>query len=282
MSNRIQGMVLVALCLLMTAGGSAVIAQTATGGDKAGASGPLQVPGTTVAKAATKIVLPAYPDELRSGGVEGAVVVKVSISRDGIVTKAEAILGAERLRPVAATAAGAWTFQRLLKDSVAVEAESSIAFLFSAKDGRISTDGPEGVYSGPLGAVVEIVGGKMTPAASAGGVGVDATAQPVHTRAVPRKIRVSGGVLAGRAVERFHPRGYPDAAKRLGIQGSVDVEIQVSEAGRVLSAKAVSGPLELRDAAVEAARLWTFEPMTAGGFPVQVIGTLTFHFKNRP
>lgn len=94
----------------------------------------------------------------------------------------------------------------------------------------------------------------------------------------PLTQRVSGGVLAGKAIRKVQP-SYPEAAKQADAQGAVVVEVTISTEGVVESARAVSGLPELRDAAVEAARQWTFKPTVLNGEPVRVIGTITFNFR---
>lgn len=93
----------------------------------------------------------------------------------------------------------------------------------------------------------------------------------------PKIVRKSGGVFQGSATKRVAPE-YPRAAKAARIVGSVVVEVAVNEAGKVIAARALSGPDELRGAAVEAARRWKFEPTMLGGEPLKVIGTITFSF----
>ena len=93
----------------------------------------------------------------------------------------------------------------------------------------------------------------------------------------PMMIRKSGGVFQGSATRRVEPQ-YPRDAIAAGISGSVVVELTVDEAGRVISARAISGPVELRGAAVEAAKRWEFRPTSLSGTPVKVIGTIKFNF----
>lgn len=94
---------------------------------------------------------------------------------------------------------------------------------------------------------------------------------------MPRIIRKSGGVLQGSAIKRGAP-SYPSGAKAAGISGTVVVEVTVNEAGKVISARAISGPAELRDASIEAARKWEFQPTMLTKIPVKVIGTISFHY----
>ena len=96
----------------------------------------------------------------------------------------------------------------------------------------------------------------------------------------PKLQRVSGGVLAGAAIERPQP-AFPQMARAAGVEGAVVVEVTVDEAGRVVAARAVSGHPLLRDAAVQAAREWVFTPTELEGEPVRVIGTIMFDFVAR-
>ncbi len=93
----------------------------------------------------------------------------------------------------------------------------------------------------------------------------------------PEPHRVSGGALVGQATSRPQPE-YPEAAKAVGVEGAVGVEVTVDETGHVIAAEAVSGHPLLRSASVEAARKWTFTPTVVDGAPVEVIGTITFNF----
>ncbi|HXU38053.1 MAG TPA: energy transducer TonB [Blastocatellia bacterium] len=93
----------------------------------------------------------------------------------------------------------------------------------------------------------------------------------------PMIIRKSGGVLQGSAIKRVEPR-YPLQARAAGISGSVVVEVTVDEAGKVFAARTISGPPELREVSVSAARGWEFQRTTLSKVPVRVIGTITFNF----
>ncbi len=94
---------------------------------------------------------------------------------------------------------------------------------------------------------------------------------------VPKKINVSGGVLQGSAIKKPAP-AYPPIAKAARAAGAVQVQVTISEDGRVIDAQVVSGHPLLRDAAVQAARQWVFKPTELSGVPVKVQGVLTFNF----
>jgi protein TonB len=84
-------------------------------------------------------------------------------------------------------------------------------------------------------------------------------------------------VLNGKALALPKP-AYPPAAKRNGASGTVVVEVLIDESGKVISARALSGPQPLQAAAVQAARQAKFSPTTLSGQPVQVVGTITYTF----
>ncbi|MCA1629187.1 MAG: energy transducer TonB [Acidobacteria bacterium] len=112
--------------------------------------------------------------------------------------------------------------------------------------------------------------GGEQPSVRLGGTSVVATAQP-------RKTEIRGGVLNGKADKRVQPV-YPAVARAAGATGAVEVEVTVDEGGNVASARAVSGHPLLQQAAVDAARQWTFKPTTLKGEPVKVAGIITFSF----
>jgi hypothetical protein len=90
--------------------------------------------------------------------------------------------------------------------------------------------------------------------------------------------KVSEALLRGRAIFKLNPT-YPANAETVPVFfRSVAVVIVVSEDGRVIQAKAISGHPTLRGPAVEAARKWVFEPSKLNGQPVTVESILTFVF----
>ena len=111
------------------------------------------------------------------------------------------------------------------------------------------------------------------------GVPVDVPIGPIHpAEPPPRVVRQSPGVVPGSAVKKVDPV-YPAAAKASGQSGVVAVEVTISDQGNVTSARALSGPALLRNAAVMAARAWKFKASTLGGVPVTTTTTIVFNFK---
>lgn len=115
---------------------------------------------------------------------------------------------------------------------------------------------------------------------------VDSGVQPVNVKLdseppppapKPMLRPVSGGVLNGTAVN-LPPPTYPEAAKRMRVAGIVSVQVIVDETGKVISAQATTGPVALRDVAVQAALRARFSPTKLSGQPVKVAGLINYKF----
>lgn len=94
---------------------------------------------------------------------------------------------------------------------------------------------------------------------------------------MPSIVRRSEGVLRGSAINRVTPE-YPPLARTARASGDVVVEITISEDGGVISARVISGHPLLQQAALSAAKRWTFKPTLLNNTPVKVTGILTFRF----
>jgi TonB family protein len=87
---------------------------------------------------------------------------------------------------------------------------------------------------------------------------VDAARTPVAR--VPVTVPVPEAAMRDRLL--FHPRPARPAGTR---EGRVRVAILVNREGAVVRARAIGGPTELREAAEEAVRNWTFRPLSYEG-----------------
>lgn len=87
----------------------------------------------------------------------------------------------------------------------------------------------------------------------------------------------SGGVVNGNAINLPKPP-YPQPARMVGAKGNVNIQVMIDEAGKVISAKAVSGHPLLRQVAETAARQATFNPTLLSGKPVKVTGVIVYKF----
>jgi TonB family protein len=94
----------------------------------------------------------------------------------------------------------------------------------------------------------------------------------------PKIIRRSGDVLQNSAISRVRPV-YPEAARSAHVSGPVTVEVTLDEEGNVIAARAISGPDQLKTAAVDAARGWKWMPTRVDRSRVKVVGTITLNFQ---
>jgi TonB family protein len=73
---------------------------------------------------------------------------------------------------------------------------------------------------------------------------------------------------------------YPLPAAQRGLRGVVDLELTVGEDGRVREIKVLTSPCEdLKEAAVNAARGWTFTPAVRDGKPVREVVQIPVVFR---
>jgi protein TonB len=101
--------------------------------------------------------------------------------------------------------------------------------------------------------------------------------KPAATPAQEKVVRLTSMLTQGRVLRRVQPP-YPVIAKQAGIQGSVQVQINISEDGAVTNVTVLSGHPLLRDAALQAAKQWQFIPTELNGQRVRAIGLITFNF----
>jgi TonB family protein len=73
--------------------------------------------------------------------------------------------------------------------------------------------------------------------------------------------------------------GYPEIARRAGVQGVVRLQVRVSKEGRIEVDKVLSGSPTLADAAICAVKQWRVRPFSSAGRPIDVISTVTFNFQ---
>jgi protein TonB len=72
---------------------------------------------------------------------------------------------------------------------------------------------------------------------------------------------------------------YPEAARRAGIEGTVELEVSIDAAGRVAEVEVLRGlPMGLSDAAVDAVRKWTWKPAKSPQGPVASRRTVRIRF----
>ncbi len=91
-------------------------------------------------------------------------------------------------------------------------------------------------------------------------------------------VRISSGVSAGMLLTPIRPV-YPNIAKVARVEGTVIVEAVISRAGTIESLRAVSGPIMLQQAALDAIRAARYRPFRLNGQPTEVQTTITVNFR---
>jgi TonB family protein len=91
-------------------------------------------------------------------------------------------------------------------------------------------------------------------------------------------VQVGGTVKEPKLISSV-PVMYPSVAKNAHVQGDVVVDTQIDKNGNVARMKVTSGPMMLRQAALDAVRKWKYEPSTLDGQPVTVEMLVTVKFR---
>jgi len=191
--------------------------------------------------------------EDEAAGIDGTMKVGMNVDKSGKVTKAFVYVG-----PSWPCSGDLWKRVRAVMQS-AENAVLGYKFL------------PKLVNGEP---VETSLGISLTIGRSARKEESEKAADPNAVR-LPKLIR--GGVVNGKAVYLAQPV-YPAEAKVAGVSGKVSVQILIDEEGRVISAQAVEGPVQIQFAARSAACSSRFSPTKLAGMPVKVSGIVDYNF----
>jgi TonB family protein len=100
------------------------------------------------------------------------------------------------------------------------------------------------------------------------------------------EMRILGGVREDgddflKRVLSAPPPGYPEVARKGGIEGVVRLQVRLKQDGRIEVEKLLDGDTVLADAAIAAVKRWRGKPVAMDGKPVDVISTVKFEFHLR-
>jgi TonB family protein len=196
-------------------------------------------------------VLPIYPTEAQTAGVQGEVRVDLTIDKTGHV---------QEVRVVQSTAASASgpapaTLQALLNEA-AITAARQWAYEPTVLNG----------VTVPV-IVTANVRFVLTPRE---------TSNP-PTPAAPAPVRVGGDIKTPNKTRHIRAE-YPAAAQAARVQGVVIIEVTIDSQGRVSNARILSSIPLLDQAALDAVRQWEYAPTLVNGVAVPVIMTVTVRF----
>jgi len=91
-------------------------------------------------------------------------------------------------------------------------------------------------------------------------------------------VRVSQGVSEKFLIKKAQPK-YPKAAQKVGIQGSVVLQIVIDTNGEVRNLKPVLGDPTLTPAAADAVKQWKYKPYLVDGQRVEMETRVVIAFK---
>jgi len=94
---------------------------------------------------------------------------------------------------------------------------------------------------------------------------------------VPRKVAVSAGVAVSLLKTKIDPV-YPAEALKNHVSGTVVLGAGISTKGSVKALRVICGPASLQQAALDAARQWTYRPFLLNNMPVEVETTINVVF----
>jgi TonB family protein len=93
-----------------------------------------------------------------------------------------------------------------------------------------------------------------------------------------KPIRIGGQVAQSNLTAKLQPV-YPVAAKRAGVQGTVELEITVTKDGIPAELRVLRSPSDdLSESALEAVRQWRYRPTLLNGSPVEVVSTVVVNY----
>ena len=220
------------------------------GDDAAKPTGPVRVSTGTAAGMIISKVDPVYPDEARAAHVQGTVVLRAVISKEGTVEKLNVVSGPPELMVSAIDAVRQWKYKPYLLNGEPTEVSTTININFKLSD-TIAAQGQRPTL-------------------------VEPAPGPVRVYLEPG-IEIRPEELAGNLIRKVEPV-YPAIAKAAHVQGTVVLRTVIAKTGDVVKVEVVSGPPMLTGSAVEAARQWIYKPYLLNGQPTEVETTININF----
>lgn len=97
-------------------------------------------------------------------------------------------------------------------------------------------------------------------------------------KAAQQIVRISQGVSEGMIVKRVQPI-YPAQARQMHLEGTVELQANISQSGGITGVRQLSGSPILGRAAIDAVRQWKYKPYYLNGQPVEIETSITVNFK---
>jgi len=117
-----------------------------------------------------------------------------------------------------------------------------------------------------------VAGTEGLSSGSGAGVGTvfgSANKGPKVTVEIPARVNISSGVATGLLLQKAMPV-YPAIAKSARVSGTVVLHANISKWGTIENLRVISGPVILRQAAMNAVSTWRYKPYLINQQPVEV------------
>lgn len=202
-----------------------------------------------------KEVRPVYPGIATEQGLDGEVILRVMVAKDGTVHDVKVVHGLPQLINSAVHAVSQWRFEPARVNGVALPSGTTVHVHFQVANQNAPQNLPP----------------ETQPTSST-------VARPSLPPLPTGALRVSGRVMQQSLVKRVNPV-YPPEGIPLDSIGDVVVTAIVNPAGEVQDVQALSGPPLFRQSATDAVKQWRFTPYLNEGQPVMVQTTITLHFE---
>jgi TonB family protein len=209
-------------------------------------SGPKKASYRELCATLQHLILPQYPPDAISTGSQGDVLIDIEVDRDGKVSAVKEQSGPSILAAAAHAAVMQWRFG---KGPLARSLPQYAEIVFRYRIGR-----------------------------GTAGLSDENDRLVVH---VPSELPDSGILDAGGSTLSFLAATkahapFPTGAIRQSAR--VEVEVETTDAGKVIAAQAGSGNPAYRAVAEDAARRWTFRKINLNGNPIRLRGRLVFNW----
>ena len=237
-----------------------------------------------------KQVDPIYPEEAAKAGVEGVVIMEVTTDTYGRIAAVKVLRSIPQLDQAAIDAVKQWVYEPMIINGQPQPVVFTVTVRFNLdKDkkpmgagvvggvkGGVTTGVGGGVAAGVEGGVKGGVKGAVEGGVVGGVPGGGAGAQDLK-QFEGDAIRAVGEVKPPKLIKQVDPI-YPEEARKAGIEGIVILEAKADEQGNVVEARVLRSVPELDQAALDAVKQWTYEPLTIDGKPRKVLFTVTVRF----
>jgi TonB family protein len=190
--------------------------------------------------------LPNYPPLAKAAKVQGTVILKVKISKVGIVQNVYYASGHPLLVPAAIEAVRHWKLKPYLSKGAPIDVDTTVEVNYKLDEGA----GPRRIE--------------------------DNASHP--NCCVATGARISSTVMQSFLLTKVNPV-YPPEAKAGHVEGTVSLRVKIDQAGNLYDVDDVSGPPLLIQAAIDAVKQWKYKPYLLSQKPVEVETTVDVAFE---